>query len=248
MTEETGFLDGPSGQLGFRRITGRGPGVVWFGGFRSDMTGTKAEHLSDWAQREDRAFLRFDYSGHGASQGRFEDGVISDWLNDAIAALDRLTAGPQILVGSSMGGWIAALAALQRPQRVAGVVFIAPAADFTEALIWDQLTAVEREAIMTQGRLVEHSPYSPEPSILTRSLIEDGRKHLLLDTVIAIRVPVRIIQGMADPEVPWRHAMRFAECLETDDLVITLLKAGDHRLSKPHELAAITAAIEALSG
>jgi pimeloyl-ACP methyl ester carboxylesterase len=245
--EEAGYIDGPNGRLAYRRLPGAGPGVVWLGGFRSDMTGTKAGHLAEWAAAAGRAFLRFDYSGHGASEGRFEGFVLSNWLDDARAVLDSLTAGPQILVGSSMGGWIAALLALARPERAAGALFIAPAPDFTEALIWARMTGPERDEILKHGRLIEHSQYSPEPSIITRALIEDGRKHLILDAPIAIRCPIRIVQGMADPDVPWRHALAFAECLETDDLEVTLLKAGDHRLSKPHELARILAALETLA-
>lgn len=244
MDEESGTIDGPNGRLAFRRIDGEGPVIVWLGGFKSDMTGTKAEALADWAARSGRAFLRFDYSGHGASRGRFEDGTISAWLADALAAIDRLTSGRLILVGSSMGGWIAALAALRRKERLAGLVFIAPAPDFTEALIWNEMTAVERERMLRDGRLVEHSPYSDEPTILTLALIEDGRRHLLLDGPIDISCPVRILQGMADPDIPWRHALRFAERLETDDLELTLLKAGDHRLSKPHEIARIIDAVQ----
>lgn len=243
MREETGTIDGPNGRLAFRRIAGEGPAIVWLGGFRSDMTGTKAEALALWAARSGRAFLRFDYSGHGASEGRFEDGTISAWLADALAAVDRLTRGKLILVGSSMGGWIAAQAALRLKERLAGLVFIAPAPDFTEALIWDQMTGPERDQILRDGRFVEHSPYSDEPTIITRALIEDGRKHLVLGGPISLSCPVRILQGMADPDVPWRHALKFAECLSTDDLELTLIKAGDHRLSKPHEIGKIIEAI-----
>ncbi len=246
MSEEKGFLDGPSGRLAFHRISGRGPAVVWLGGFRSDMTGTKAEASAQWAAREARAFLRFDYSGHGASDGRFENGTISAWLADALAAIDSLTDGPLILIGSSMGGCIATHAALARPHRIAGMILIAPAVDFTEALIWNEMTGPERERLLRDGRLVEHSPYSDEPTIITRALIEDGRKHLLLGAPIDINCPVRIIQGMADPDVPWRHALRLAECLATDDLEMTLLKSGNHRLSKPIEIARIVATIEGL--
>lgn len=241
--EDLAHIDGPNGRLAYRRIAGRGPGLVWFGGFKSDMTGTKAEHLSRWATATGRAFLRFDYSGHGASDGRFEDGTISTWLADALAVFDRLTEGPQVLIGSSMGGWIAALLALRRPERIAGAVFIAPAPDFTEALLWDQLTGPERDQILRRGRLVEHSPYSPEPSIITRALIEDGRNHLILGGPIAIRAPVRIVQGMADPDVPWRHAVAFAERLEAENVEVILMKSGDHRLSKDHELAKIVEAV-----
>lgn len=240
-------LDGPNGRLAYRTMSGRGPGVLWLGGFRSDMTGTKAEHLSRWAAAVGRAFLRFDYSGHGASEGRFEDLVLSDWLADTLAVFDTLTAGPQILVGSSMGGWIAALLALARPSRVAGAVFIAPAPDFTERLLWERMTGPERDEILRHGRRVEQSRYSPEPTVITRALIEDGRRHLLLDAPIPIRCPVRIVQGMADQDVPWRHALAFAERLKTDDLELALIKAGDHRLSKPHELARIVSALETLA-
>ncbi len=247
MSEESGFIDGPSGRIAFRRIAGAGPVLVWLGGFKSDMTGTKAERLAGWALKAGHAFLRFDYSGHGASAGRFEDGTISAWLNDALAAIDTLTAGPAVLVGSSMGGWIAMLAALARRERIAGLVLIAPAADFTEELIWNEMTGEERDTVLRDGRIVEPSPYGDPPSIITRALIEDGRKHLLLGGAIALHAPVRIIQGMADAEVPWRHALKVAECLQTDDLTMTLIKSGDHRLSKPHELEAIIAAIEAVS-
>lgn len=247
MIEELGTIEGPNGRLAFRRIEGSGPTVVWLGGFKSDMIGTKAEALAAWAADARRAFLRFDYSGHGASEGRFEDGTISSWLNDALIAIDALTKGPLILVGSSMGGWIAALVALRRKERLSGAVFIAPAPDFTEALIWDLMTGPERDEVMQKGRLVEHSPYSAEPTIITRALIEDGRRHLILDGPIDIACPVRILQGMADPDVPWKHAVKFAECLLSDDLELTLLKSGDHRLSKPDEIAKIIAAVLAVS-
>jgi pimeloyl-ACP methyl ester carboxylesterase len=239
VAEIAGFHDGPNARLAFRRIKGAGPGLVWLGGFKSDMTGTKAGHLARWAAQDGRAFLRFDYSGHGASAGAFEDGTISRWLADALAVFDAETDGPQVLIGSSMGGWIAALLALRRPARIKACVFIAPAPDFTEELMWNAMTGPERDAILTRGRLVEASPYSDEPTIITRALIEDGRKHLLLGGPIDIACPVRILQGMADPDVPYHHALRFAECLTADDVEITLLKSGDHRLSKPHELAAL---------
>lgn len=247
MNEEIGTIDGPNGRLAFRRIAGEGPTIVWLGGFKSDMTGTKAEALAAWAAATYRRFLRFDYSGHGASPGRFEDGDISTWLADALAIIDRLAAGPLVLVGSSMGGWIAALAALRRKERINGVVFIAPAPDFTEELIWNEMTGPEREALLRDGRLVEHSPYSDEPTVITLKLIEDGRKHLVLGGEIAIRAPVRILQGMADPDIPWRHALRLAERLAADDVELTLIKAGDHRLSKPHEIDRIIGAVAALS-
>ncbi|MCB2097594.1 MAG: alpha/beta hydrolase [Parvularculaceae bacterium] len=246
MKEETGMIDGPNGRIAYRRIAGDGPCVVWFGGFKSDMTGTKAEELARWASAAGRAYMRFDYSGHGASEGRFEDGTISAWLADALAAVDMLTSGPLIPVGSSMGGWIAALAALRLQERLAGIVFIAPAPDFTEELMWNQMTGPERDAILKEGRLIEHSQYSEEPTIITRALIDDGRKHLILGGPVAIACPVRIIQGMADPDVPWRHALKFAERLSGDDVEMTVIKSGDHRLSKPHEIRRIIETVAAL--
>ncbi|MCB2113601.1 MAG: alpha/beta hydrolase [Parvularculaceae bacterium] len=248
MKEETGTIDGPNGRLAYRRIAGAGPQFVWLGGFKSDMTGTKAQALARWAGETGRAFLRFDYSGHGASDGAFEDGTISAWLGDTLAAIDALGDGPLVLVGSSMGGWIAALAARRIPDRLAGVIFIAPAPDFTEELMWNVMTGPERETLMKEGRLVEHSQYSDEPTIITRALVEDGRNHLILGDGIRIRCPVRILQGMADPDVPWRHALRFAEKIEGGDVETTLIKSGDHRLSKPHEIAKIIALAETLGG
>lgn len=248
MKEETGSILGPSGRIAFRRLKGSGPAVVWLGGFKSDMTGTKAQAIAEWAAKGARAFVRFDYSGHGASEGRFEEGTISAWLADALAAIDRLTEGKLILAGSSMGGWLAALAALRRPERMAGAVFIAPAPDFTEELMWSRMTGPERDEILREGRLLEHSPYAEEPAIITRSLIEDGRAHLILGGRIDIGCPVRILQGMADGDVPWRHALKFAECLAADDVELTLVKSGDHRLSKPREIARILGAIESIAG
>lgn len=246
VTEDAGFLEVERRRLAWRRVSGARPTIVWFGGFKSDMTGTKAEALAAWARENGRAFLRFDYSGHGASGGRFEDFVVSDWLGDALAVIDRMAEGPLIFVGSSMGGWIATLAALQRPERLAGALFIAPAPDFTEDLMWNAMTGAERDRLLRDDRLIEQSPYSDEPTIITRSLIEDGRRHLVLGGAIGVDRPVRIIQGMADPDVPWRHALRFAECLVTDDLELTLVKAGDHRLSKTHEIRRIVELLGAL--
>jgi pimeloyl-ACP methyl ester carboxylesterase len=245
--EDFAFIDGPNGRLAYRRIAGLIPGIVWLGGFRSDMTGTKASYLADWAKKEGRAFLRFDYSGHGASDGDFEDGSISAWLADALAAFDALTEGPQILVGSSMGAWIATLLALRRPTRIAGIVFIAPAPDFTEELIWPSLGEEARRTLIAEGRIVNPSAYADEPTIITRRLIEDGRKHLVLGTRIAIAAPIRILHGMADPDVPWRHAVRFAEAIASEDLTVTLIKGGDHRLSTERELARLVASIRSLS-
>jgi pimeloyl-ACP methyl ester carboxylesterase len=241
------FLNAARGRIAYRLIDGRGPTIMWFGGFKSDMSGAKAEALGVWAASTVRSYLRFDYSGHGASEGRFEDGTISAWLDDALAVIDQVAKGPLILVGSSMGGWIATLAALRRKDRVAGIVYIAPAPDFTEILIWDEMTEDEREIVQRDGRLIEHSIYSDEPTIITRALIEDGRRHLILGGPIELRCPIRILQGMADPDVPWRHAAFFAEKLAAVDLEMTLIKSGDHRLSKPHEIAKIVSTIDAIA-
>ena len=235
------YIDGPHGRIAYRKRKGSGggaerPGVVWLGGFRSDMLGTKAERLDEWAAGTGRAFLRFDYSGHGESDGAFEDGSIGEWAADALAAFDALTDGPQILVGSSMGGWIATLLAKQRPERLAAIVFIAPAPDFTEALMWPSFTQAQKDAIMNNGRLEQPSDYADEPEIITRKLIEDGRNNLVMTGSVPVAAPVRILQGMKDDAVPWPHAMKFAEQIESEDVVITMVKNGDHRLSEPADL------------
>jgi pimeloyl-ACP methyl ester carboxylesterase len=245
--EEKGSLARPEGRLAYRRIRGRGPGLVWLGGFASDMTGTKAEHLAARAQGAGRDFLRFDYSGHGASEGRFEDGSITRWTEDALAVFDAASEGPQILVGSSMGGWIASLLALRRPERVAAIVFIAPAPDFTEALIWATMDATTRERLMREGRIVEPSPEGGV-TYVTRRLVEDGRRNLLLGGEIAISCPVRILHGMKDADVPFEHALLFAARLQSRDVEVTLVKDGDHRLSTPADLDRLWRTITALTG
>lgn len=232
-------------RIAYVRHPGRGPGVIWLGGFKSEMSGTKAMALDTWAQDQRRAFVRFDYFGHGDSDGDFRDGTVSRWRADTLAVLDRLTEGPQILVGSSMGGWLALLGSLARPERVAGLLLIAPAADFTEALLWKSLDAEARRQIMEQGEWLRPSQYSPDPYPITRALIEDGRKHLLLDRKLALACPVRIVQGMEDPDVPWQHAMTLLGALGPD-AELTLVKSGDHRLSKPHETALILRALAAM--
>ncbi|NWG71530.1 MAG: alpha/beta hydrolase [Parvularculaceae bacterium] len=246
MTELATTIEGPNGRLAARRIAGEEPGVFWLGGFASDMTGTKAAFLSDWAVRAGRAFVRFDYSGHGASQGRFEDGTIGAWTSDALAVFDALAEGPQILVGSSMGAWIATLLALARPEQLKGCVFIAPAPDFTEELIWKQLGEEKKERLMRDGRLVERTS-DGGTSVITRRLVEEGRGRLVLGRPIPVSCPVRILHGMNDEEVPFRHAVRFAEQLVSGDLELTLVKAGDHRLSTPADLERLRLAIASLS-
>ena len=235
MRELTGTLDRGDGlRLAWRRLPGRGVGVVFLGGFNSDMTGTKAEFLAAWSEARGTPFLRFDYSGHGESQGRFEDGTIGRWAADAACVVDALAPGPRVLVGSSMGGWIALLLALKRmPHALVG---IAPAPDFTEELMWAQFTPEIRAAIEREGVWHRPSDYGA-PYPITRALIEEGRDHLLLCGPIAIEAPVRILQGMDDPDVPWRHALRIAEAITGGDVRVTLVKDGDHRLSRPADLA-----------
>jgi pimeloyl-ACP methyl ester carboxylesterase len=242
MKEETGRL---GGRLAYAKLGGRQPGIVFLPGFRSDMQGSKALALREHCAATGRALLRFDYSGHGESAGRFEDGTIGQWAADAIEAFDALTEGPQLLVGSSMGGWIALLLARARPDRVAGFVGIAPAPDFTETLLWPALSEAQRTEIMTAGVLRLPSEYG-EPTPITRALIEDGRRRNVMDGPIALRAPVRILQGMRDPDVPWRHALRLAEALQGDDVRIHLIKDGDHRLSRPEDLALLTRTVDAL--
>ena len=212
----------------------------------SDMTGTKAMALESWAKDAGRAFLRFDYQGHGASSGRFEEGTIGLWAEDAIAALDALTEGPQILVGSSMGGWIMLLTALARPERVAALVGIAAAPDFTEDLMWPAFDEETRATLQREGVIHQPSDYGDEPYTITLKLIEEARQHLLLRSPISIPCPVRLIQGMADADVPWQTALRLAEALETSDVEVQLVKAGDHRLSTAEDLARLTTTVEAL--
>ena len=240
------FFEGPGGRIAFERIDGRGPGVVWLGGFRSDMTGAKASRLAGWARETGRAFLRFDYSGHGASDGRFEDGAVSDWADDAAAIFDARTQGPQILVGSSMGAWIALLLALARPARVRGFVLVAPAPDFTERL-YESLSAEERAGLERTGRVERPSPYAPAPDVFTRRLFDDGRRHLVLPRVHGLRQPSRILHGLKDEVVASRDVVRLAETLGSDDLVATFSGDGDHRLSAPKDLDRLVAAVEELA-
>jgi pimeloyl-ACP methyl ester carboxylesterase len=226
------------------------PGIVFLGGFRSDMTGTKASTLDEFCHARGLSFLRFDYSGHGASGGDFRDGTISRWFADALAAFDRLTEGPQILVGSSMGGWIMLLLALARPARIKGLVGLAPAPDFTEELIFRTLSEGDRAKLLRDGKLEQPSDYSPEPTVITRALIEDGRKNLLLGggagAPIAIGAPVRLLHGLNDQDVPHEISLRLQERLTTEDVIVNLIKDGDHRLSRPQDLARLCAAVEEL--
>jgi pimeloyl-ACP methyl ester carboxylesterase len=219
------------------------PTVVFLGGFMSDMMGRKAEALARFCAARGQGFLRFDHFAHGQSSGAMEDATVGGWAEDAVAILDRLTAGPLVLVGSSMGAWVALLAALARPQRVQALIGLAAAPDFTEELVWNAYTPAEQETLMREGKIVEPSPYGERPYVFTRALIEDGRQHLLLNGPIAIDVPVRLIHGMADRDVPYTMALRLAERLASTDVAVTLIKDADHRLSRDTDIARIAAVV-----
>lgn len=231
-------------QLAYNQTEGEGPGVVFLGGFKSDKEGTKAVYLEDWAQRRGHAFLRFDYSGHGQSSGDFLDGCIGDWAEDAAAIIAGLTEGPQILVGSSMGGWIALLLARIIPERFAGLVTIAAAPDFTEDSMWSGFDEAQRAALEAEGQIELPSEYSEAPYIITKRLIEDGRKRLVLRDPLPLPFPVRFLQGTADADVPVSVAHRLLDHAEGPDMRLTLVKDADHRFSDPDCLALIVNAIE----
>ncbi len=246
MTEEVGRIDRGDGvELAYRRLRGSGPGVVFLGGFNSDMTGSKAEDLAAFCAARNTPYLRLDYSGHGASGGRFQDGTIGRWADDAALLFDRLTSGPQVVIGSSMGGWIMLLLARRFPQRLHGLIGIAPAPDFTERLMWPKLPADVRETILREGLWLRPSAYG-DPYPITRALIEDGRKHLVLDAPIALPVPLRLLHGQADPDVPWQHSLLLAESVAGGDVQVTLVKDGDHRLSRPEDLLLLRRTVAAL--
>lgn len=241
----TTYLTTPQGRhIAYHQTPGKGPGVVFLGGFRSDMTGSKALHLQAWAEATGRAFLRFDYSGHGASHGAFEDGTISDWREDATAVIETLTEGPQVLVGSSMGGWIALLVARAIPDRVAGLVGIAAAPDFTERMWQEEFTAADRSRLLDAGILYRPSDYSDDPYPITRRLIEDGRSNLLLDRPLSLTMPIRLLQGSADTDVPPGVSLALFDHINGPDLRLTLVKGADHRFSSPDCLSMITAAVD----
>lgn len=244
MSEESGKLACDGAKLAWRKIPGAGPTVVWLGGFYSDMTGTKAQFLADWAEKTGRAYVRFDYFAHGESEGEFRDGTISRWRADALAVIDELTEGPLILVGSSMGGWIACLAALARPERVKAMVLIAPAPDFTEKLMKKTLPPEALKAIEAEGQWWRPSPYDDGGYWITKQLLDDGAGWQILDAPIDITCPVRILQGGADEDVHFAHALHLAVALKSEDVVYTLNKTGDHRLSSPEDLDRLVAAVE----
>jgi pimeloyl-ACP methyl ester carboxylesterase len=242
--------DGPAArEIAILARSGDPPGLFWLGGFASDMAGTKAEALDAYAAGRGLALTRFDYSGHGRSAGRFEDGTISRWLEEALAVFDR-TQRPQIVVGSSMGGWLALLLAQAHraavgpeASRIAGLVLIAPAVDMTRALMWEAMPKKVRKELTEKGVLRAPSDYDEEGYLITRALIEDGDKHLFGDRLIETGCPVHILQGVRDTDVPWRHATELVSRLASDDVVLTLVKDGDHRLSRPEDIERLEAAI-----
>jgi pimeloyl-ACP methyl ester carboxylesterase len=252
--EEPTFIEVGEGNGG-RRIAvraraGSGPGLFWLGGFNSDMRGTKALALDAWAAEHGRACIRFDYSGHGESGGAFVDGTIGRWLEEGVAVFEQFCRGPQVVIGSSMGGWMALLLARAIADRdakeatLAGLVLIAPAPDFTEQLMWNAFSDEVREEIRTKGVWMRPSEYGDgAPYPITRALIEEGRNHLLLGSAIEVGCPVRILQGAQDPDVPWQHAFALAHRLPAEDVVLTMIQDGDHRLSRPQDIARILAAV-----
>jgi pimeloyl-ACP methyl ester carboxylesterase len=242
---QSDFLDLPDGRrIAYARASGKGPGIVFLGGLRSDMTGTKATFLEAWARARGQAFLRFDYTGHGASSGAFRDGAIGDWARDAHDAIAALTEGPQVLVGSSMGGWISLLLARRIPDRVAGFVGIAAAPDFTEDGMWAEMDAAARARLARDGEVALPSDYGDEPYPITRRLIEDGRANLVLRAPLALPFPVRLLHGDADRDVPLAVALRLLAHATADDMRLTIVKGADHRFSAPDSLALVAASIE----
>ena len=232
--------------IAYRRLGGATPGIVFLGGFRSDMTGTKALFLEEYCRRIGHAYVRFDYFGHGQSSGDFAAGTIGRWRDDAIAVIDSLCEGPQILVGSSMGGWIMLLAALARPARVAALVGIAAAPDFTEELLWPRLSPAQRADIGRYGGVTLPSDYDPAGYFYSRALLEDASDHVVLHDSIALDVPVRLLHGLEDASVPWQLSLRLAERLASRDVAVTLVKDGDHRLSTELDLARLAETLDAL--
>ena len=237
------YLARPDGlRLAYRRSAGAGPTLVFLPGYMSDMEGGKAVALHGWAQRQGRAMLRLDYAGNGASEGRFADGTLASWRDDVLLLIDRLVDGPVVLVGSSMGGWLALLVALARPERVAGLIGIAAAPDFTQ---WG-FTDADKALLRTEGRIEEPTPYGDQPYVTTRAFWESGQALRLLEGEIAIDCPVRLLQGQADPDVPWDIALRIATQLRSSDVQTLLIKDGDHRLSRDGDIALLIRTVSTL--
>jgi pimeloyl-ACP methyl ester carboxylesterase len=243
--ETGGLLDRGGERLAWRKIAGEGPTVVWMGGFKSDMTGTKAQALADASRERGWSFLRFDYAAHGESSGDWMQATIGRWRADALAMVDQLTEGPLVLVGSSMGGWMACLTAIDRPQRMHALVLVAPAPDFTELLMRPNIPPEGLRELELNGVWMEPSEYD-EPLPITQRLLDEGREHLILGGRVPIRCPVRILQGRRDEPVPWEHALKLADQMESEDVLFTLSKAGDHRLSTPADIERLIATVESV--
>ena len=251
--EPARFLDVEGTKIAYRKLDGAAPGVMWLGGYRSDMLGTKAETLDGWARAKGRAYLRLDYSGHGESGDEFRDGTISTWLRQSLAVFRAQTNGPQIVVGSSMGAWIALrlVAELHKAgegARVGGLILLAPAPDFTRELIEPQLTEAQKAELAERGYMEEPSDYDVNPYVYTRALFEDGARNLVMTGPIDTHCPVTILQGLADPDVPYQHALKLASLLPADDVTMTLIPGGDHRLSRPQDLEMLVRTVEEMSG
>ena len=246
MTEVSKHISDQFTAIAYHRVSGTQPGVVFLCGHGSDMNGSKAIYTQAWAERRGQSFLRFDYSGHGQSDGDFLKTGISDWTRDTVDMIDAHTDGPQIVVGSSLGGWIMLNLALARPDRVAALVGIAAAPDFTEELIWNPLNDAAKADFKTSGQITLENPYADDPVIYPYHLIEDGRQHLRLQTQLLINVPVRLLHGMRDAEVPWQTATRLADKLQSDDVEVMLDKTATHRYSEPRQLAQLERVLDDL--
>jgi pimeloyl-ACP methyl ester carboxylesterase len=252
MRDNLQFLDVGSGgqarRIAYRATEGTGTPVVWLGGFKSDMASTKAIAIDDWCKAHGRPMVRMDYMGHGESSGEFRDGTFSIWAEDAVAVLTRVIERPPVIVGSSMGGWIAVLIAKRlmeqdKSGKIAGLVLIAPACDFTETLMWPQFPDAVKAEIMEKGVFNLPSAYSPEPTPITRALIEDGRKNCVFGKTFQVGCPVHILQGMQDPDVPFTHALKLVEHLPLDPVVVTMISDGNHRLSRPQDIERLISAV-----
>ena len=233
-------------QLAYHKLTGAQPGIIFFGGFASDMEGTKALALETYAANRGQSFVRFDYQGHGKSTGKFSGGTIGKWLSDSLSIIDSLTEGPQILIGSSMGGWITLLAALERPSRVLGLVGIASAPDFTEDLMWDKFEITVRQTLLKEGKYLLPSNFEDPRYIITMDLIEEGRSRLVLRRQLPLNVPIRLIHGTADADVPFQVSLRLAEHVDSSDVEVTLIKEGEHRLSEDRDLKVLFGILDRL--
>lgn len=233
-------------QIAYSQITGKTPGVIYLGGFKADMSGDKATFLEKVCREQGRAYIRFDYFGHGASSGDFKEGLLGRWKNDALAVLDELSSGPQILVGSSMGGWLMLLLALERPERIAGLLGIAPAPDFTQDLL-DKLKKNFRDELISNGICYVPSSYANEPPFpITLKLIEEGANHCVLNRPIPIHCPVRLIHGTNDQDVPWKQSIKLIDALESNDVRLMLIKNANHRLSSVDNLKELAKLLDSL--